>query len=383
MGNTNIEWTDETWNPVRGCTPIAPGCANCYATRQAIRQAGKGGAYEGLVKSTRGGPKWTGKVRVSGDKSFYAPLHWRKPRRIFVNSMSDLFHEGLSDEAIDKVFAVMAICSLHERRYGHVFQILTKRHARMRAYLGERNDQQRRKSIAAKGAALMEDGDMWHETLHSDMQWPLENVWMGVSVSDQETANAALDDLAHTSAWLRFVSYEPALGPIDFTPWLHIAWQCSGCHAFFPDPWKKTCPKCGREDYWSGSHAYNPRAGQRGSCIDWLIVGGESGPRSRPCDVAWVRSTIEQCKAARVPCFVKQMGARVRDGRCDRCNGTGEFARAKQVSGPPLPRLACPSCSGDGGFPIDLEDAKGGDMNEWPEQLRVREWPEPKEGDRT
>ena len=127
---TSIEWTDETWNPIRGCSIVSKGCTNCYAMKQAHRFSGRGGPYEGLTTLTNGGPVWTGKVRLVPEL-LEAPLHWRKPRRVFVNSMSDLFHESVPDEFIDQVFAVMALASQH------TFQILTKRPERMRAWCAE------------------------------------------------------------------------------------------------------------------------------------------------------------------------------------------------------------------------------------------------------
>jgi hypothetical protein len=125
---TNIEWTDETWNPIRGCTRISHGCTNCYAERQAIRQSAPGKPYHGLVRSTLEGPRWTGAVAFD-EETLEQPLHWTRKRRVFVNSMSDLFHASLGDEKIDRVLAVMAMAPKH------TFQVLTKRASRLREYL--------------------------------------------------------------------------------------------------------------------------------------------------------------------------------------------------------------------------------------------------------
>ena len=277
-----IAWTEETWNPVRGCSRVSRGCERCYAERQAGRMAGPGGAYEGLVRPARGGFRWTGTVSpvLDGGRTLTAPLRWLRPRRVFVNSMSDLFHEALSDEAIADVFAVMAAATRHQ------FQVLTKRAARMREW------------AARQGGS----------------GWPPPNVWLGVSVEDQASAEGRLPHLLATPAAVRWISYEPALGPVDFRPWLG---QAPG--------------------------------------VDWLVVGGESGPGARPCDVAWIRSAIRQCQGAGTPVFCKQLGALPYDLGGDSLSDDGT---------PPVGTLLDGIC-----------DRKGGDPSEWPEDLRIREMP--------
>jgi protein gp37 len=189
--NTGIAWTDATWNPVRGCALVSHGCTNCYAMKQAHRFSGKGGAYEGLTKMTSHGPTWTGKVRCIPEL-LDVPLRWKKPRRIFVNSMSDLFHEDVPESFIDRVFAVMTQC---ER---HTFQVLTKRPQRMRDYV--------------------------YDWMRRSQSWLTPNIHLGVSVEDQETANDRIPLLLQTPAAVRFISAEPLLeevtifsidGPID------------------------------------------------------------------------------------------------------------------------------------------------------------------------
>ena len=315
---TTIEWTDRTWNPVRGCSRVSDGCRFCYAERQAVRQ--KNGAFRGLVESTPAGPRWTGAVRLVPEH-LADPLKWRKPRRIFVNSMSDLFHEALSDADIDRVFAVMALAPQH------TFQVLTKRPERMREYmnrLAKFPDGLSHLTNAAKA-----DGRHIYR-----LAWPLPNVWLGVSVEDQATADARIPHLLATPAAVRFVSYEPALGPVDFKVAPVSQW---------PDGsrWMPNAKEWDDWKYWM----------HRDHGIDWLIVGGESGPGARPCDVAWLRSAVAQCKAAGVPVFVKQMGARPFERHDREC--TGRFVDA----------------------PLRLRDRKGGDIREWPEDLRVREFP--------
>ena len=282
---TKIQWTDETWNPLRGCSRVSEGCRNCYAEKMAARFDGPGLAYAGLTKDR----KWNGRVTFIADK-LDQPLHWKKPRRIFVNSMSDLFHENVPDEWIDRIFAVMALSPQH------VFQVLTKRPDRMCKYLQLK-------------------------------RYPLPNVWLGVSVEDQETADRRIPILLDTQAAIRWVSYEPALGPVDLT---HITVETRWAQKSF--------------DALESDSVAEPNA--NATSLDWVVVGGESGPGARPCDLEWVRHVVQQCKNAGVPCFVKQLGAKLYDSYQ-----------------PPFLD------------PI-VKDRKGGDPSEWPEDLRVREWPE-------
>jgi len=228
---------------------------------------------------------------------------------VFVNSMSDLFHEALPDEAIDRVFAVMAWC----RR--HTYQVLTKRPERMRAYsagmaaLSPKDRSRRLVASMYRGhpAEYVVRADNTPDEHVGDLEWPLRCVWLGTSVEDQATADQRVPLLLQTPAAVRWVSYEPALGPVRF--------------------------------HWGLVH-------DQGERLHWIVIGGESGPGARPFDVAWARSTVAQCKAAGVPAFVKQLGARPLDSE-GRCNA----------------HLAV------------MKSRKGGDMAEWPEDLRVREFP--------
>lgn len=175
MNKTGIEWTEVTWNPVRGCSPVSEGCRNCYAARQALRMAGKGGAYEGLVERVNGKPRWTGKVRLVEEK-LGEPLRWRRPRMVFVDSMSDLFHMALSDRDIQDVLEVMANAPRH------TFQVLTKRPSVL-AW------QTRRRALAP-------------------------NIWVGVSIESKTYLDERLVWLRKSRAQVKFVSFEPLLGPI-------------------------------------------------------------------------------------------------------------------------------------------------------------------------
>lgn len=285
MADSSIEWTDATWNPVRGCKPVSPGCVNCYAELMTGRLEAMGQAgYAGLTKPGTGKKRFlfNGQFRTAPDR-LEDPLRWKKPRMVFVNSMSDLFGEGVSFEYITMVFDVMAACPKH------TFQVLTKRPERMLAYFEH----------VAKNPLSMPE---------AAKQWPLPNVWLGVSVENNDYVSR-IEKLLSAPAAVRFLSLEPLLGPIDIIS------------------------------------AWGDAIRKRGSVavpIDWVIVGGESGPNARPCGVRWMADIVAQCKGAGVPCFVKQLG----------------------------------SNAWDGGKRIKLS-GKGGDPTEWPAacQKWPREWP--------
>lgn len=314
---TNIQWTDETWNPVTGCTKVSQGCKNCYAEKVFPRAYSKDQwpNGDGTFRPRRFTDVECHPARLA------APLSWKKPRRVFVNSMSDLFHEDVPFEFIDEVFAVMAL------RTRHTFQVLTKRPERMREYMsGDRTGvlEQAFETVANR------HGDVAGSVAHENVQargWPPPNVWLGVSVEDQATADERIPLLLETPAALRWVSYEPALGPVDFR-----------------------CVKVGASRSLYRANALTGD-GFDGRPLDWIVVGGESGPGARPFDIEWARSTVRQCKDAGVACFVKQLGARV----------TGQIEH--------------PDNEGYGVVAARLNDRKGGDMDEWPKDLRVREWP--------
>ena len=215
--NSSIEWTEATWNPITGCTKISPGCGHCYAERMARRLR------------AMGQPNYANGFKLTlHEKVLELPLMWKKPQTIFVNSMSDLFHEDVPVEFILKVFQVM------EQAYWHRFQILTKRSDR-----------------------LLE--------LNPKLSWSF-NIWMGVSVENQEHT-FRIDHLRKVGAVIKFISFEPLLEPI---------------------------------------HALNLRE------IDWVIVGGESGPQARPMEASWVVDIRNQCQRMKVPFFFKQWGGRNR-----------------------------------------------------------------------
>jgi protein gp37 len=271
---TAIEWAEASWNPLAGCSVVSPGCTNCYAMREAGRRLASSPKYRGLTLGSDAGPVWSGEVRL-WEEALDLPLHWEKPRRVFVNSMSDLFHESVPDAWIDRIFAVMALCPRH------VFQVLTKRAERMRDYLKRRS-----KNLSALMSWCVHLGGNGERHKGALTHWPLPNVWLGVSVEDQRRADERIPLLRATPAAVRWISYEPALGPLD------LACPSSACRSL-SDAHHVTCP--------TGNLAH-------AAVIDWVICGGESGPRARPAHPNWIRSIRDQCATAGVPFFFKQWG---------------------------------------------------------------------------
>jgi protein gp37 len=247
---SKIEWTEETWNPTTGCSQISPGCKHCYAKREWPRLSAN--------------PQ----LPIYHDRKFedvafhmerlIIPFEWKRPRRVFVNSMSDLFHENLSIASIARVFAVMA---LNPR---HTFQVLTKRAARMQDAVT---------CIGPKLMHVITDVCLtFRVTRPEEIEWPLKNVWLGVSVENQKYADERIPLLLQTPAAVRWISAEPLLGSVEMPPsWLNPTRQND-----------------------------NPLA--------WVVAGGESGPGARPMHPDWARSLRDQCAKAGVPFFFKQWG---------------------------------------------------------------------------
>ncbi len=283
---TSIEWTEATWNPIAGCTVLSPGCKRCYAMKMARRLELMGSAtYAGLTQQSAAGPVWTGKIAVN-ESTMLAPLKRKKPTMYFVNSMSDLFHESVPDEVIDRVFAVMALCPQH------TFQVLTKRSDRMREYLTGPHVFR----WADKVLELSSSG--WPQTrvvAASLSMAPLPNVWLGVSVEDQKRADERIDDLEATPAAIRFLSIEPMLGPIDLSRWLVCPNALDGLSMDPSTGAYECCTNCD----WTGIR----------SSIDWAIIGCESGSGARQLPNEDAQSVVDQCQAACVPVFVKQLSS--------------------------------------------------------------------------
>lgn len=307
---SSIEWTDATWNPIVGCSIVSPGCTNCYAMKMAARidKMTLSSHYEGLTERVKDHVVWNGKIARAPDYIFTQPLRWKRVRKIFVNSMGDLFHESIPDEWIDRVFAVMALCPQH------TFQVLTKRAQRMRDYCSKWNKQADLPHVGLgySGSFIMAD-------------WPLPNVWLGVSAERQKEANERIPHLLATPAAVRFISAEPLLDRVSLR-W--AKW----------DNWKDaTGRRRTTVDHLDGARM-----------LDWVIVGGESGPRARPFHLKWADEIVSECAEANVPCFVKQFGANVVGPHA---NGVNETT-------------------------YRFKNSKGGDWNEWPERLRVRQFPQ-------
>jgi len=265
--STGIEWTDATWTPVRArhkvtgkigwfCEHVSPGCINCYAEGINLR-LGSGVRFRRQDRD---------QVEIFLDeKMVLLPLRWKKPRRIFVCSMTDLFADFVTDEMIGQVFALMARCPQH------TFQVLTKRAQRMREFVERSNPYDRTTALAQLHA-----GD-WNEA--AAQLWPLPNVWLGVSAEDQVRADERIPPLLQTQAAKRFLSAEPLLGRLDL--------RC-------------IAP--------TDSGYINALSSSTGPNLDWVIAGGESGREARPMHPDWARALRDQCQAAGVPFFFKQWG---------------------------------------------------------------------------
>jgi len=266
---TRIEWAEESWNPVTGCTPISEGCTHCYAKRMARRLAGRFGYPESPNEFD---------VTYHRDR-LDQPFHWKKPRRIFVCSMSDLSHDDVNDYFIIRAFKVMKRCPQH------TFMVLTKRPGRMSMWVTDR----------------------WNL---GERQPTLPNVWLGVTAENQKWADLRIPELLRTPAAVRFVSIEPMLSAIDLTPWLEDAMLC-GIHGRVPRQYwttQKSCGLCMEERSVSAGMAPSlARDIQQG--LSWCIIGGETGPGARPMHPDWARGVRDQCEAAGVPFFFKSWGA--------------------------------------------------------------------------
>jgi protein gp37 len=349
-----IAWTDQTWNPVRGCSRVSAGCDNCYAMFSAHRFQTH---YRGLTvlrpaNASRPGVDWSGIVRMVPEH-VDDPLRWKRPRRVFVNSMSDLFHESLPFESVAAIFGVMAAAGQHQ------FQVLTKRPKRARAffdwcdqlsltttrevipgvhlpttilkpagfsalpiqlkciaerYLAEHHPASGIGPWADCGLDVRRDKS--DPLCFAPVDWPLPNVWLGVSVENQATAEERLPHLMALPAAVRFVSAEPLLDRVDLS---RLA------HELHCDKWTDAAFAC-------NCHR-----------LDWVIVGGESGARPRPFDIAWAHELVSACRKEQIAVFVKQLGAYPYDSIVSQ--------------------------------KLTLQSIKGADPSEWPADLRVQEMP--------
>lgn len=337
-----ISWTDETWNPVRGCSKVSSGCANCYAETMAARFSKPGQPYHGLAQMTDKGPRWTGRVELV-HKHLTDPIGWRRPRRIFVNSMSDLFHESLKDEDIDQVFGVMAACQFIGRGddayRGHTFQVLTKRAERMAAYMKQDRREQWARCAARLGGGEDSDG-MFDQVAHHEGSFP--HIWLGVSVEDQRNADERIPHLLETPAAVRFLSVEPQVGPVEVGRYFWLTG---------PSGAGPLVDALGRRRGGGGVGGQTLSRVPSGD-IHWVIQGGESGPGARTFKAEWALSLAAQCKEAGVAYFLKQLGACFVDEK-NYVAGRSLVYDAQVV--PNVRRLT---------------DKAGGDMAEWPSALQ-------------
>jgi protein gp37 len=386
MAATDIEWATKVWNFVRGCRRVSPGCGGakgvggCYAEKTAYRFSGTGQPYEGLVTLGTSGPRWNGVGRFVPEK-LGEPLRWRAPRdgsrhRIFVNSMSDLFFEEFSNEQIAAGFGAMAACSHHD------LLILTKRPRRAAEWFAWLDNLARQVEGGDGHVRIClrlayEHGLVWSKHIVYPT-WPLPGVWLGVSAENQDTYNERVPVLVHQCpAALHWVSLEPQLGPIRLRGTGHIP-------------------------------------------LGWVVQGGESGPGARPFHEEWARSMRIECAELGIPYFLKQLGGnhfapwkvewtKRLDGSFDAFssdgagvrgtnlatvwpNGTWHTWDANGIGGENSQTLGVETAKGAALEALQrqhispikgwarhkhmLKNRKGNDMQEWPSDLRCREFPE-------
>ena len=297
MNETKIEWCDKTWNPITGCTKCSPGCVNCYAFKIAYtRLAGRFGY-------PADDPFRPGTFHPS---RLNEPTKLKKMSRIFVSSMGDLFHEDVANEHLWPIFSEM--CGTQWIN-GHVFLLLTKRPKRMREVIElikEDLEEQRKPIINPDGT----------KTIRLTFGFPLNNIWLGVTVCNQQEADEKIPILLGIPADKRFVSIEPMLGPVDVSRYIsrgdYYMTKCEYCG------WVGTSELCGTGDCFASDDVICPEC-KKSICgndhpgLDWVISGSETGPKARPANPDWFRSIRDQCLTAKVPFFLKQINARHHD----------------------------------------------------------------------
>lgn len=328
MGDSSrIEWTEATWNCIYGCSRVSPGCENCYAERHCHRFSGAGERHEGLTVLRKKGPVWTGKIDLAYHRMFI-PMQWSRARRIFVNSLSDVFHDGVPFGYVMAMFAVMAACP------DHTFQLLTKRQRRMADFYAYMRKKESPARECVREAMSVLDTLYREEKLSAGIYerysarldavpakpWPLSNVWLGVSVEDQPRADERLEALFECEAAVHWASLEPLLGRVDL----------------------KNVKRRSGETFNALKQ------------LDWAVIGGESGIGARSMELGWALDSLEQCESEGVPALMKQLGSK--------------------------PTWADPSWKGEADeaprVRVHLGDKKGGDWDEWPDpKLRVRNYP--------
>lgn len=349
--DTTIEWTDKSWQVTRGCSRASRGCTNCYAETMAKRFAGQDRSGKLLpfheVINQQG--RWNG-VLLPLPQNLHEPLTWRTPQQIFVNSMSDLFHPKVPLELIGAVHAVAYLC--YAQKKGHIFQMLTKRPQRAAEFYqwwGQFSTEERldflfqlRPDIKRRMAKLL---------ANALPDWWAPNIWLGTSIEDQESADARIPHLLTCPIPRLWISAEPLLGPVDLTSYMGgLCPECGSREYWQHEAYEMTCQHCGYDDWSIG--------------LDWVVVGGESGPNARVFELEWARAILRQARYIKedggIPpaIFIKQLGARASDA----ANGVAgaKLELDTTVVPPPTLRLCHP---------------KGSDMAEWPQDLRIRQQP--------
>ena len=318
MSKSKIEWCDRTWNPITGCTKISPGCENCYAERMAKRFGGSRGYADGEHF----------KVRKANGDTLFRPLRWKRPSKIFVGSMTDLFHEDVKDEWLDEIFGMMLAQHVFTNGANHTFMVLTKRPERMKEYFSkEPKELLKRWALAAPVRTDNEDilfAELVESECHRDwdeagrnskgseaVPWgycerlfPLPNLWLGVTAENQEQADKRIPTLLETEAAYRFVSVEPMLGPVNLD--FDVYWL----------------PQCDSDEDWPI---------QVLNALNWVICGGESGRGARPMSIDWVRDLKEQCNGYSTPFFFKQWGEHDSTGKRVGKNVAGRLLDGEEV----------------------------------------------------
>lgn len=262
---SKIEWCDETWNPLVGCSRISAGCSRCYAA-----EAAKSARLQQFTQYQKV-KDWDGMIEFV-ENQLLKPLSWKASKKVFVCSMSDIFHANVKDEWLDKIFAVMAIAKQH------TFQVLTKRPERMNEYLSDPKTVQRIGTWIAADLSPHYGLVGLNHSVFDEFDLPLPNCWLGVSVENQKAADDRIPSLLATPASVRFLSCEPLLEAIEIEEYL----------------------RAGTEEL-----------GHPG--IGLAIIGGESGPGARPCHIDWIRSLVKQCQQTKTAVFVKQLGSHAID----------------------------------------------------------------------
>lgn len=330
MGATSIEWTDFSWPVVNGCQRVSPGCEQCYAERLTATRLVKRPKYAGLSVFGPHGPRWTRKTRL-WEPDMDMPLRRKKPSKIFVCDMGDLFFEGVPTEWIDRVWVTMLLAP------HHTFQVLTKRAQRAYEYLTDPGLYAR--VLRAADPIRLQRPGLTGVGISDPTKHPADWIWLGVSVENQRYANERVPLLLKTPAVTRFVSYEPALGPVDFRE-IELPDELAAAA-------RLSVAKINALTEMDDEHVYN-----RHAKINQIIVGGESGPKARPFNLRWATSVVNQCAENATACFVKQLGAKPYDS----ADHEGPWIELKKADGRP--------------------DRKGSNMAAWPEPLRVRRFPE-------